>query len=138
MYRRTIIYVSFLLILVLAGLVIGMNLLRAPEEVGEEEKTKESQKTSEEKAAGTIKSNKTEALVTLENYDWNFLGMSKWKLENLHTLSGFIMSLLLIVHLILNYKLFVEFKLHLGFLDLYPLLISEIFVTDSLLHCRTE
>jgi len=37
--------------------------------------------------------------------DWNFLGMSKWKLENLHTLSGFIMSLLLIVHLILNYKL---------------------------------
>ena len=81
MYRRTIIYVSFLLILVLAGLVIGMNLLRAPEEVGEEEKPKESQKASEEKATGTIKSNKTEALVTLENYDWN-KGVPSWEVLN--------------------------------------------------------
>ena len=36
---------------------------------------------------------------------WNFLGVKRWELENLHTISGFIMAILLIVHLILNYKL---------------------------------
>ncbi len=37
---------------------------------------------------------------------WNFLGFSKWRLENLHTLSGFIMSGLVIIHLLINYKMF--------------------------------
>jgi len=37
---------------------------------------------------------------------WNFLGFDKWKLENLHTLSGFIMSALVIIHLLINYKMF--------------------------------
>jgi len=37
MYRRAIIYVSFLLILAFAGLVIGVDLLRVPKEAGEEE-----------------------------------------------------------------------------------------------------
>jgi len=37
---------------------------------------------------------------------WNFLGFGKWQLENLHTLSGFIMSVLVIIHLFINSKMF--------------------------------
>ncbi len=36
---------------------------------------------------------------------WNFGGFNKGQLENLHTLSGFIMSVLVIVHLLINYKI---------------------------------
>jgi hypothetical protein len=34
--------------------------------------------------------------------NWNFLGFTKWQLENLHTVSGFIMSALIIIHLLIN------------------------------------
>ncbi len=40
--------------------------------------------------------------------NWSFLGFDKWQLENLHTLSGFIMSALIIIHLLINYKLFLN------------------------------
>ncbi len=36
---------------------------------------------------------------------WNFLGLSRAKLENMHNLWGFVMSGLVVVHLLLNYKL---------------------------------
>ncbi len=36
---------------------------------------------------------------------WNFLGFKKEQLENLHTLTGFLMSALVVVHLSLNYKM---------------------------------
>ncbi len=36
---------------------------------------------------------------------WNFVGFDKWQLEKLHTISGFIMSLLIMIHLLLNYKM---------------------------------
>ena len=38
--------------------------------------------------------------------NWNFLGFNKLQLENLHTISGFIMSGLILIHLFLNYKMF--------------------------------
>ncbi|MCD6109214.1 DUF4405 domain-containing protein [bacterium] len=37
---------------------------------------------------------------------WNFFGFGKLQLENLHTLFGFVMSALVIVHLLMNYKMF--------------------------------
>ena len=37
---------------------------------------------------------------------WTFLDLSKWQLENIHTIFGFIMSALVIFHLLLNYKIF--------------------------------
>ncbi len=39
---------------------------------------------------------------------WSFLWLSKFKLERLHTLSGFLMSALVIIHLIMNYKMFLS------------------------------
>jgi len=39
---------------------------------------------------------------------WTFLGFNKEKLENLHTLSGFIMSALVMIHLFVNYKMFLS------------------------------
>ncbi len=40
--------------------------------------------------------------------NWSFLGFNKWQLEKLHTLSGFIMSGLVMIHFFLNYKLFLS------------------------------
>ena len=37
---------------------------------------------------------------------WTFLGFDRWQLENLHTLSGFIISALAIVHLFVNHRIF--------------------------------
>ena len=43
---------------------------------------------------------------------WTFLGISKFKLENLHAVFGFILIALLLIHLFLNYKMFFnEFKI---------------------------
>jgi cytochrome b subunit of formate dehydrogenase len=43
--------------------------------------------------------------------NWNFFGFDKPSLEKIHTLFGFIMSGLVIIHLFLNYKLlFTELK----------------------------
>ncbi len=36
---------------------------------------------------------------------WTFLGFPKFKLERLHNVSGFLMSGLVVIHLLLNYKL---------------------------------
>ena len=38
--------------------------------------------------------------------NWSFIGINKIKLEKIHTMLGFIMSILIIIHLFLNYKLF--------------------------------
>ena len=38
--------------------------------------------------------------------NWIFLGLDKWQLLKVHTLFGFAMAILVIVHLFLNYKLF--------------------------------
>ena len=80
MYRKTIVYASLLMVIVLAGVIVGMNLFRAP---GESEKgpSKESQQSSEEKAAETVQSNQTTVLLTLENYDWNE-GVPSWEVLN--------------------------------------------------------
>ena len=40
--------------------------------------------------------------------NWNFLGFEKSQLENMHTLFGFIMLVLIIIHLSLNYKMFLS------------------------------
>ncbi len=40
--------------------------------------------------------------------NWTFIGINKFKLENLHTIWGFIMIGLITLHLILNYKLFIN------------------------------
>ncbi|HHD92336.1 MAG TPA: DUF4405 domain-containing protein [Candidatus Portnoybacteria bacterium] len=37
---------------------------------------------------------------------WNFLGFNKWQLENLHALFGFLMSGMVVIHLLINYKMF--------------------------------
>ena len=37
---------------------------------------------------------------------WNLFGFSKFKLENLHTVMGFAMVALILIHLGLNYKLY--------------------------------
>jgi len=68
------------MVIVLAGVIVGMDLFRAP---GESEKgpSKESQQSSEEKAAETEQSNQTEVLVTLENYDWSE-GVPSWEILN--------------------------------------------------------
>jgi len=39
---------------------------------------------------------------------WNFLGLDKWQLENLHTVFGFAMAVLVITHLLVNYKMFLN------------------------------
>jgi len=39
---------------------------------------------------------------------WNFLGFDKKQLEMIHTLSGYLMSGLIIIHLLLNYKMLVS------------------------------
>ncbi|MCD6573854.1 MAG: DUF4405 domain-containing protein [Thermoplasmata archaeon] len=36
---------------------------------------------------------------------WNFFGVSKEMLENLHTYAGFAMVLIVAIHLFLNYKM---------------------------------
>ncbi len=38
--------------------------------------------------------------------NWTFLSFSKTSLENVHTIFGFIMAALIIIHFLLNYKLF--------------------------------
>ncbi len=38
--------------------------------------------------------------------NWTFLGMDKEKLETLHTNTGFFMAALIIIHLALNYKMY--------------------------------
>ncbi len=38
--------------------------------------------------------------------NWRFLAMDKHTLEKIHTLTGFAMSFLIMIHLIINYKLF--------------------------------
>ncbi len=40
--------------------------------------------------------------------NWSFLGFDKLQLENIHTLFGFIMSGLIIIHLFINYKIFLS------------------------------
>ncbi|MEA3344116.1 MAG: DUF4405 domain-containing protein [Patescibacteria group bacterium] len=40
--------------------------------------------------------------------NWDFFGFDKWQLENIHTLFGFIVSVLIIIHLFINYKLFLN------------------------------
>jgi len=75
LYRRTILYASLLIVIVLAGVTVGINLFRIPG--GSEEK---SQQTSEE-VAETEQSNQTEVLVTLENYDWSN-GVPSWEVLN--------------------------------------------------------
>ncbi len=37
-----------------------------------------------------------------------FLGFNKWQLEKIHTLSGFIMSALVITHFLINKKMFLS------------------------------
>ncbi len=37
---------------------------------------------------------------------WSFLGFNKWQLENLHTVSGFLMLGIVLTHLSINYKMF--------------------------------
>ncbi len=37
---------------------------------------------------------------------WSFIGFDKWQLEKLHTISGFIMSGLVMIHFFINSKLF--------------------------------
>ena len=37
-----------------------------------------------------------------------FIGVKKARLENLHTLSGFAMAILVGVHLLINYKLYIN------------------------------
>jgi len=36
---------------------------------------------------------------------WGLFGLGRWQLENMHTILGFIMSALIIIHLAVNYKL---------------------------------
>ncbi len=38
--------------------------------------------------------------------DWSFFGFSRDSLEMLHTLFGYLMSGLVVIHLFLNYKMF--------------------------------
>jgi len=40
--------------------------------------------------------------------NWSFLGFDKWKLEYLHEISGFVVSALAVIHLLVNYKMFIE------------------------------
>ncbi len=37
---------------------------------------------------------------------WTFFGLNKWELEKIHTLSGFISIILVLVHFVINRKLF--------------------------------
>ncbi|HIE18748.1 TPA: hypothetical protein EYP75_03380 [Candidatus Bathyarchaeota archaeon] len=80
MYRKTIVYASLLLVIVLAGAIVGVNLFRVPGG-SEEESPKESQQTSEEKIVEAGRSNKTAVLLTLENYDWS-KGVPSWEVLN--------------------------------------------------------
>ena len=38
---------------------------------------------------------------------WTFMSLTKFQLEKIHTLTGFILVALVLVHFILNYKMFV-------------------------------
>jgi len=38
--------------------------------------------------------------------NWHFLFWDKFQLEKIHTLSGFWLALLLLIHVVLNFKLF--------------------------------
>ena len=40
--------------------------------------------------------------------NWTFLGFNRFKLENLHTNIGFVMTALVIIHLIINYKIYIN------------------------------
>ncbi len=42
------------------------------------------------------------------DFEWNFLGIDKEMLENLHTVSGFAMSIVVALHLVLNYKMYIN------------------------------
>jgi len=75
LYRRTVVYAALLIVIVLASVIVGMNLFRAPRG-SEAEKPEETQQASE-----TEESNQTEVLVTLENYDWN-KGVPSWEVLN--------------------------------------------------------
>ena len=39
---------------------------------------------------------------------WSFFGLSKWQLENLHTVFGFAFSGAVIAHLYLNYRMYLN------------------------------
>ena len=39
---------------------------------------------------------------------WNFMGVDKLMLENLHTYAGFFMIALVVLHFILNYKMLIQ------------------------------
>ncbi len=39
---------------------------------------------------------------------WTFLGMEKIQLEKIHTLTGFLMGAIVLVHLVLNYKMWLN------------------------------
>ena len=43
-----------------------------------------------------------------KNTSWSFFGFDEWQLENIHTRIGFIMVALIIIHLFLNYKIFLN------------------------------
>lgn len=40
--------------------------------------------------------------------NWNIFGLDKWQLEKLHNFSGYLMIALSIIHLILNYKIYLN------------------------------
>ncbi|MCD6576087.1 MAG: DUF4405 domain-containing protein [Nanoarchaeota archaeon] len=37
---------------------------------------------------------------------WTFFGIQKFQLENLHTITGFLMAVIVGIHLLLNYKMY--------------------------------
>jgi cytochrome b561 len=45
---------------------------------------------------------------TAREIGWNFLGFDKESLEMIHTLCGYLMSGLIIIHLLLNYKMLIS------------------------------
>ncbi len=40
--------------------------------------------------------------------EWLFFGFDKWQLENLHTVLGLVMLILVVLHLLLNYKMLIN------------------------------
>ncbi len=38
---------------------------------------------------------------------WNFLGMNKFTLKNIHTITGFIFVLLIVIHFALNFRVLI-------------------------------
>ena len=45
---------------------------------------------------------------TAKEAGWNFLGFDRFSLERIHTISSFLMSGIVIIHFLLNYKLFIS------------------------------